>query len=184
SAAALDRRAFAEAERALAQATTIAPHHAEVLRLTGLIRHRQGRLDDAAAALRAALAARADDALTENALGGVLSDLGDLDGAVVAFEHAFAHAPRFTPACFNLAQALLSSARVDEAIEAITRGLEIEPANAKARVVLARALKARGDVASAATEYRRAIASDPRTAQAWAGLADLKTIPLTAAEIE
>lgn len=183
AALALDRREFAETERALAQAARSAPRHPEVLRLAGLLKHRQKSYAEAAAALRDALAERPGDALTENALGSVLSDVGDIEGAIASFRNACEHAPQFTPAHFNLGQALLSAARVEEAQAAITRGLEIEPTHAGAHVLLARTLKARGDIAAAADAYRRAIGIDPRNARAWADLADLKTVPLTVDEI-
>ncbi|HEV7492073.1 MAG TPA: sulfotransferase [Rhodanobacteraceae bacterium] len=183
SALALDRRAFEDAERALTPVLSSAPGHPEVLRLAGLIAHRRGAVPQSIGLLRNALSARPNDPLTENALGSALSDSGDIEGAIEYFERACDHAPGFAPAFFNLGQALLSAARVEEARTAVMRGLEIEPGRASARVLLAHSLKASGDVAAAADEYRRAIASDPRHVHAWAGLADLKTVPLTAEEI-
>jgi tetratricopeptide (TPR) repeat protein len=183
SALALDRRAFEDAERALAPALRAAPGHPEVLRLAGLIAHRRGAIAQALTSLRNALSARPNDPLTENALGSALSDSGDIEGAIEYFRRASEHAPSFAPAFFNLGQALFSAARVEEARAAVMQGLELEPGHASARVLLAHALKASGDVAAAADEYRRAIAADPRHVHAWAGLADLKTVPLTAEEV-
>ncbi len=111
----------------------------------------RGRLDDAAAAYREAIALAPDRAVPHCALGGVHLRLGDPEAALAAYDAALAIAPDDDPATLGRAQALvvlrrtadaattydhLADLRDDrdrpaDAVEAARRALAIEPTDAR-----------------------------------------------------
>lgn len=69
----------------------------------------------------------------QNALGYLLSRGGDVDGAVVHFKMAVEAAPSWTEAWINLAAELAVGSHFSEARQAVSRALELDPANAQAK---------------------------------------------------
>jgi tetratricopeptide (TPR) repeat protein len=170
------------AATALEGAAALAPDHPEVLRLYAVGRILHGRHADAIDLLRRALAIRPHDALIHNNLGSALRANGESDDAIVAFRTACELAPTLAAAWFNLGKTQKMLARTDDAQVSLERVLELAPGHVPARVVLADNLKALGRIDEAIAAYREALRLRPRSAQAWWGLANLKTRRFDAAE--
>ncbi len=179
---AIERRQPGEARRALVGALALAPRHAEVMRLQGVLAHVEGRYGEAIEILRDALALRPDDALILNNLGSALRAGGEPGAAVEMFERATRLAPSIAAAWFNLGKTLKAQARIGEARVALDRAVAISPAHLPARIVLGDILKALGDIDGAAASFREALRLNARSGQAWFSLANLKTVRFTAAE--
>ena len=171
------------AERALPGALTLAPTHAETLRLHGLIEHRRGRHASAATAYAQALAANGEDALILAGQAELLADMGRADEALTLLRRVCALTPRDADAWLRLGTQLDRQGLHAEAIEAGERLLALKPGEALARILLGRNLQAVGRTDEAAQQYRKLIATrGPRAYQAWFSLVDLKTIRLDETE--
>ena len=173
-----------DAARALASALASHPGHPEALRLEAGIFSLRGQHAQAVAAMRRALAQRPDDALYYNTLGSVLADAGEFDPAIAALRRACELQPNLSTAWFNLGIVLIRCVRYAEATAALRHAVTLNPQHAAARAQLADALKVGGQSDAAAAEYRRVIAMQPFAGMAWWGLANIKTLPLTAGDAE
>jgi len=112
-----------EAAPLLAAVARARPGHAHPVRdLAGLLA-RRGRLDDAAAVVRAVLALRPDDA----ALGALLAELGDMPGATACFEAMTSARPDNAAAWTNFGKALATEGRFAEADTAHARAVTLAP---------------------------------------------------------
>ncbi len=122
------------------------------------------RFDEAAAALRQALALDSTDAATWIGVGNVAGDAGRTDDAVAAYRRAIRIAPDEPAAHYDLA--LLHVQRGDgAAAEAeLRRTLALAPDDRDALEALEQQLRARGDAAGADSLRARA-AKLPRTAE-------------------
>ena len=99
----------------------------------------QGRLDDAIAACKDAIAVDPDFGNPYNDIGSYLIKLGRLDEAIPWLETAIKAAryePRHYPHC-NLGQVYWSKGELNKAIGELERALEIEPNYTFARAALA-----------------------------------------------
>lgn len=94
---------------------------------------RQGKLDEAAAEYRAALAIKPDYIDAQANLGVVLARLGRYDEAVAAYESALKLAPQLTPILLNLGIAHYRAGKFDQAVAAFQRLLEQRPDVTQAR---------------------------------------------------
>ncbi|MDP2391342.1 MAG: tetratricopeptide repeat protein, partial [Acidobacteriota bacterium] len=97
-----------------------------------------GRLDDATAAFRAALARRPDYALAHNNLGQVLLAQGKTGDALKHLQEAVRLDPANPQALFGLSEAYAMSGSFDLAIETIDRAIKLPMPEALAPRVLAR----------------------------------------------
>lgn len=172
------------AATALVEVLAEAPDHPEALRLHGITLQLRGRPVEAIAALQRAIASRPNDALLINTLGGALSDAHRRDAALDAFRRACELDPSLASAWLNLGMSLLARADIVEAEAALARAVALLPRHGMARVAHADALKSLGRIEDAAAEYRAALDVNPAMTQAWAGLADLKTVQFSEAEFE
>ncbi len=173
-----------DAARALAGVLASHPGHPEALRLEAGILSLRGQHAQAARAMQRALAQRPDDALYHNTLGSVLADAGEFDAAIAALRRACELHPGLAAASYNLGIVLIRCVRYAEATQALQRAIELDPRHAAARALLADALKVGGQADAAAAEYRKVIAMQPFAGMAWWGLANIKTLPLAAADAE
>lgn len=127
---------------------TLFERYKEALR-AGHVAVLQGRLEDAAASYRAAIAVAGDRGVPRTALGGVLLRLGEPAEALAAYDAALEVLPEDDAALLGRAQALVVLRRTDEAaatydrlvavrdaagrgsdaVEAARRALAIEPTN-------------------------------------------------------
>lgn len=103
-----------------------------------------GRMDEAAAAYRAVLAANASDAEAMVQLSQMLLRQERFDDAVPLLQQLTARQSGNAWAFGALGVALASTGRIDGAIDAFRRQLELEPANEHARQNLARARAIQG----------------------------------------
>jgi len=173
-----------DAERHIQGALALFPNHPEILRLLAAILQMRGQLADAVATMQRAVALRPDDALYYNTLGGVLSDNNDNDAAIASLRRACDLDPTLAIAWFNLGLVLMRCARSEEAVIALRKAVALAPDHTSARVMLAEMLRASDRMDDAVVEYRRVIALRPFTGSAWWGLADLKTVKFSDADIE
>ncbi len=106
-----------------------------------------GKIDEALAHLRQAIA---DDPKTQRAyyaLGTLFVKRGELVDAVTAFTHAIEIDPNDAKACNNLGAVLLSLGKAAEAIPHFESALRLDPDDSLARESLAKARAAVGDAA-------------------------------------
>lgn len=121
----------------------------------------QGRLEEAIALYRAALARDPNDALTYSNLGTALAASGQLDEAVAQYRRALALAPNDADSHYNLGNALMAQGRIADAADRFRDALRIEPGLPDAHLNLGNALAELGLIEEAANHYRQAIALRP-----------------------
>jgi hypothetical protein len=102
----------------------------------GNVRLREGRVDEAIAEYRQAIAIDPTLAPAYYNLGNALARKGDPEGAIAAFSRAVAIQPRLVGAHVNWGAALAALGRRAAAIEQYRAALEIDPSNAAARGAL------------------------------------------------
>jgi tetratricopeptide (TPR) repeat protein len=83
----------------------------------------------------------------------------------------------------NLGTNLSIQSDVRQAESAFARAVELQPGDVGARILHANALNALGRTDESIAGFRAAIAANPRAARAWAGLAEIKTVALTADDV-
>ena len=132
----------------------------------------EGRLDDATAHYRRAIAFRPDYAPAYSNMGTALRAQGRHEEAVHAYEQALKLQPDFAGAHYNLANLLLDAGNPAAAATEFRRALQSEPASAEVHSNLGIALAASGHGDEAISEFRRAIALDPNAAKAHRNLGD------------
>ncbi|EWY40302.1 hypothetical protein N825_36940 [Skermanella stibiiresistens SB22] len=120
-----------------------------------------GRLVEAVAIYRRAIAQEPDDFILHNNLAAALRRLGDLAGALVALDHADTLSPRHPTVALNRAALLSDLKRFGEARDVIQSVVETDPGNAAAALVLVGALQGLGALESAAAVCRRALIQVP-----------------------
>ncbi len=121
-----------------------------------------GRVEDAMAQHRQALALRPDYADAHNDLGAILAGQGRSEEAVAEYRKALQIDADLSEAHNNLGVALLKQpGRLDEAIEHFRRALESRPERATVHESLGMALAQQGKVAEAETHFREAIRIKP-----------------------
>jgi Flp pilus assembly protein TadD len=132
----------------------------------GVALQAQGRLDEAAAQYRHAIATRPDYAPAHNNLGVVLLKRGNIGEAIAAYQHALAYHPDDPGTRVNLALALVSQGRRAEALPHYRRVVELEPLNMARRYDLGNLLLEMQDAVAAEKEFRTLVELAPDAAQA------------------
>lgn len=154
-------RAIALIEAAIARRDGAPAYHANLARAL----RAEGRLDEAAASLRRAIALQpSDDAFFS--LGNVLRQAGDTAEAIARYRDALALRPDFADARLNLAAALEGVGDADGALGQLRAALACAPADRGALFNLARTAQAHGPASAAAAiapiaGYRRALRVAP-----------------------
>jgi len=171
------------ADRLLDQLHRLVPRQAEVLRLKGIAATRRRRVDDAVAALRKALTLAPDDALAMNDLASALAQRGDVDEALTTWRQACVAAPDYPMAWFNLGRNLQQLGDSAEAVRALEQAATLAPDLLPAHILAGDALVHLGRFDEAATHYRATLAVHPACGDAWRGLGNIKTHPLSSADI-
>lgn len=120
-----------------------------------------GRLDEAEAAAREALARDPAFAPARFGLGQIARRRGDHAAAVEHFRAAVAADPRHLWALHGLGGELRDLDRFDEAETALERALTIDPRFFPARIGLAQVARRRGDHAAALEQYRAVLEIEP-----------------------
>ena len=161
---------LAEAAKELQRTIDTEPR-AEAYYSLGVVRWHQGDLEQATAALRAAITAEPGYASAHEALGGVLRDRRDWAGAAAAFRRAISLRPDTPGPYFALARVLQSSGDQDGARRAIADGERLwRRSQAQHEALVWTAVGAakldRGALVAALDDFRRAVAADDTYAPA------------------
>lgn len=152
---------LADAERDYRAAIDADPVHADALHLLGVLRHQQGRHEEAADLVGRAVALRPNDAALQLNLGNALKALGRLDGAIERFRNALSLAPEFPLAHYNLGNAYAQAGRHEDAVDAFEKSLRLQPNDASTYNNLGNALHALGRAEEAVAAFSRALALRP-----------------------
>jgi tetratricopeptide (TPR) repeat protein len=124
-----------------------------------------GRLDEAAAQYRQALAIAPDNVETLNDLGNILAMKGEDAAAMVQYRKALAVRPSFADTHVNLGN-LLMHVRLDEAIAEYRQALAITPDKVEILNDLGKALALKGEDAAAIAQYEKVLELQPGYANA------------------
>lgn len=161
---------------------TQAPGHPEVLFWQGQRLHDEGRWAEAAAALQRVLAQRADFGAW-CLLAAAQAGLDDAAAASLSLQAA-AKLARRAPEWQRLSLACDAVGEHTLALQAVQAQLRLEPDSIVGLLQRARCHKMLGHPGPAAADCRRLISRGHEVARAWFALVDLKTVPLTPAELE
>lgn len=159
-----------------------APEHPEALRLFGILHNVSRRPGDAVAMLRRALAQRPDDPHILSDLASAQMAGGDPEAALASWRQACERAPDQAMPWFNLGRNLQLRGATEEAVTALQKSLALAPDFLPATILLGDAQVHLGRFDEAAASYRAALKLHPRCGNAWRGLANIKTHPLTIAD--
>ncbi len=175
------------ATSAFERAIALDPSLADAPYTLGVLYMQQGRFDDAAKSLHTALQLRPENADAWSMLGSVLKQNGQPAEAADALQKAIALDAGQPGNHVNLASVLVELGRKEEAVaERRIAGELSRTAGTKQRVGFAldsaNLLRQRGQFAEAITQYRSALAADPKNVAAHTALAD--TLEQTGAKAE
>ena len=170
------------ARQALNAVLAMTPEHPEALRLYGILHVRAHRHAEAQAVLHRAIAQWPDYALAHSDLGNVQQATGDMEAAFASWRQACALAPDAAMPWFNLGRNLQLHGDTDAAIEALARAHALAPDFLPALILLGDALVHAGRFDDADAHYRAALVLHPACGDAWRGLANIKTRPLSEAD--
>jgi predicted TPR repeat methyltransferase len=157
-----------EAEIALVEILDRWPGQPDALHFLGVLRHSQGRIDEAVELISAVVRQIPEHAGAWNNLGNVLLVAGRIDEAVQAYERGITIAtgqPETAAALSNLSIVHRKQGRTAEAESACRRALAVAPEFADAWYNLSLALMDRGEVHQGLLANSRAIALWPQRAQ-------------------
>ncbi|WP_458071058.1 sulfotransferase [Rhodanobacter sp. BL-MT-08] len=166
------------AERLLKQVLAANPVLADARYLYGITCLMRGQAGEAADWLRKAVEQRPADANMRTYLGCALHDAGAFDEALIHLRRACELAPQQAKLRYNLGKALKERGQLSEANEAFRQTLTLDAQHVLARLGVADIATMRGDIPRAVAEYRQVLRQQPGRAEAWHGLANLKTEPL------
>jgi tetratricopeptide (TPR) repeat protein len=172
------------ARKALDTALAQSPGHPEVLRMFGILHTRAHRHAEAINALDQAIAQWPDYALAHSDLGNSQQAAGDMTAAFASWRRACALAPDAPVPWFNLGRNLQQHGDTDAAIGALQTAHRLAPDFLPALILLGDALVHIGQFQQADAHYRAALALHPACGDAWRGLANIKTRPLSDADRE
>ena len=130
----------------------------------------EGRLDEAIAILRQAVAARPDHPGARNNLATALRAAGRPDEAIAEFERVLRSQPNYSDAEYNLATTLLARGRTGEAIGHLEHLLKAQPEDAAALSDLGAAYAMAGRRREAEVVLERSVRLEPGNAQAYFNL--------------
>jgi len=172
------------AQTALANALLLAPGHADVLRLYGLLLARVGNLPAAIANFEAALRAAPDDAMGYWQYAQVCEEAGDVATAWRLREHAAQHLPDSPMALADLGEHLARHQQSGRALMPLELATRLAPDYAPAQLRFGTALVSCGRIEAGAAAIRKAIAIEPAFGAAWLELVDIKTVGITDGEAQ
>ena len=156
-----------EAEPALLAILQRAPEQADALNFLGVLRHTQGRTDEAVALIRRSLAILADNATAWNNLGNVLLLAGRAEEAAEAYDQAvrFGSDSEAPLALNNLGVLNRMLGRLDSSESACRRALELKPDFGDAWHNLSATLIKQGRINEGLVAHAKAIALWPEGLQ-------------------
>ncbi len=139
----------------------------------GVALHEDGRLDQAVARYRRAIAIQPDYVPAFNNLGVSLRAQGKVDDAIRVYDEGLRVRDDYPDLHYNLANALLQVNRAAEAAGHLRRAGRDDPGSAGVHNNLGTALAAQGRLEEAAAEFQQAVALEPGSAQAHRNLGNL-----------
>jgi protein O-GlcNAc transferase len=128
---------------------------------TALEFHRAGRLADAEAIYRLALARDPNDADAHHNLGAVLKAQGRIDQAIESYRRAIQFKPDRAEGHYNLGNALRFKIQLDEAVDSYQRAIRLKPDYAEAYNNLGLVLAEQGRLDESIAACRSAIQLKP-----------------------
>ncbi|MEO8503645.1 MAG: sulfatase-like hydrolase/transferase [Acidobacteriota bacterium] len=155
----------------LRQALAVDPEVIDAWFLLGNAYARERDWDHAAECYRTTLAKRPDHDYAAVGLADTLVAKGQIDDAVLGYEHFLEHDPNNAQILYRLAQVELDAGHDGPAAKYFQRTLEVEPRTARAEVGLAVVAFRGRNFASAHLAIARAIAIDPTARHAHYNLA-------------
>ena len=176
--------ALAAAQERLGAVLAEAQEHPEALRLLGILHTRGRHYDAAREVLVRALQVWPEDPLLLTDLGNAESAAGNIEIALACWRRACMLAPQYAMGWFNLGRNLQALGFTEPAVEALEHACALEPALLPAHVLLGDALVHLGRFDEADRRYRAALAVHPACGDAWRGLANMKTRPLSEGDRE
>lgn len=172
------------AQRVLAEALAMAPGQPDVLRLYGLLLAELGNLHGAYLNFEAAIAAAPDDAMGYWQFAQVCERAGDIAGALQWRERAVDRLPESPLAWADLGEHRFQYLGVESSLAPLERAAELAPDYAPGLFKLGNAYVACGRADEGAARIRAALELEPAFGAAWMGLVDIKTVPLSGAELD
>lgn len=148
---------FADAERGYLAALQRVPDDVDALHLLGLLRHQQGRHNEAVVLLRRAVELRPRFGGAHLNLGNAWKALRQFEEAQASYRAAIAVQPEFAHAHFNLANTLVTLEKHEEAIDHFEQALRLQPNNPAAFNNLGNALMALKRHEAAAGAFHKAL---------------------------
>jgi tetratricopeptide (TPR) repeat protein len=129
---------------------------------------------EAVAAYKRALQLNPELADTHYNLGGLLTELGQLDDAVKCFNEALKINPADKNAYQGLGRVKNEQGNLDEAVSAYRKAIAIDPDNEEFFEELGKTFSEHAEIEKAVSAYRRAIEINPRNAVAYRAMAKHK----------
>jgi tetratricopeptide (TPR) repeat protein len=168
-----------EAAASYQRALVIRPLVAEIWSNLGNVFKEVGRFDDAFAAYHKALELKPGFSHAHNNLGNAYRLVGKLEEAVDSYARAIALDPAYTEAQVNLGIVRRLQNRTASALESCQRALEQNSGLAAAWRLRADLYSDQGDFAAAENAFRQALAIEPDSPEAWAGIAGLRRMSVS-----
>ena len=181
---ALESNDPASAEHLLRLRLAKNPDDAEALRLLAIIASRTGHLADAERILRDAISHQPDFILGHADLSSLLCRLGRSDEAIALLDCAIENHPDSIWPLSIKSGVLASERRIDESLPVHEQLIARAPDSSIVWMNYAHALKTIGQTRQAVAAYRKSLQLAPDNGAAWWGLANLRTIPLDADDIQ
>lgn len=169
-----DRGEFATSRIAYAKALELRPGDARILHAIGQMHNRAGSFPEAIEAIRASLAADAEQPLAWANLGIALAGDGEPVAAREAYEEALRLNPFEAVAHFNLGNLHQRAGRLEDAAASYSRAVESDPGLGLGHFELARTYIRLERYAEAITHARRAVEFMPDHQSSRQMLADLE----------
>ncbi len=164
---------FDLAERGYQALLAAQPNHQDALHLLGLLRQRQGRLDEAIDLVRRAVEALPRFGPFRGTLGALLLEKGDVAGAIAAYQEAIALPPEIADIHNNFGNALLKASLARDAAESYRRAIALRADFSEAHGNLSNALSRLGEFEQAERAARTALDLRPEDARYWLRLSDV-----------
>ncbi|HPF73704.1 MAG: sulfotransferase [Lysobacteraceae bacterium] len=172
------------AQRLLKDVLASHRRHPEAMRLMATLHAQAGRHDEAFKTFELALERHPDDAWLHNDLGNAMAAAGRGAEAFDHWREAARLAPGWVMPWYNLGRNQQLQGDTAAAIDSLRRACESDERWLPAHILLGDALLHAGDFDAAAARYRHALSIEPSCGDAWRGLSNIKTVPLTDADAE
>ncbi len=152
---------FAKAEVLCRRVLNHSPRNLQATNLLGTLAAQSGRLDLAVRTLSRAAAIGGDDPVVALNMAAALTDAGQFDRAIAAYQRVIEQRPELFDAHLGFGKALQAAGRRDEAIAALQKALRIRPDQHKTFNLLGAWCLAAGRLPEAEAAFREAVRLNP-----------------------